>query len=109
MSQIAKYLRLQIPGDKEAKLTTVTVTGTPTIYTTALTSEQPRKHLYAYNNTGASSGECYYGYEDTMTIYEKSQPIPKGSQVHINVASTVDVYFMCVSGEYGDLRVEEIA
>ena len=111
MTDWTKLLRLQVQADKEAKITAVTVTGTPTKFVSQLANGETRKSISAYNNSPAASGECYYGFSPTMEVSGESMPIPQGSVVDIPIADTsnIDLYFMCISGELGDLRVEELA
>jgi len=109
MSEEANLLRSMAYADKEAKITAVTVTDIPSIFTSRLTSEYNRKGLFAYNNSNSASGEVYYGYEDTMNPSSKSIPISKGTVVEIPVHQDVSIYFCADSGEKGDLRVEELA
>lgn len=109
MTEEANLLRSMAYADKEAKITAVTVTDVPSIFSSSLTSGYSRKGLFAYNNSNADSGECYYGYESDLTSMSKSRPIPKGSQIEIPIKSSIDVYFCSDSGEIGDLRVEELA
>jgi hypothetical protein len=98
-----------VNGDKEAKITAVAVHFTPSLFTSQLVNGYPRKSLKVYNNSAAASGECYYGFSDDITPISKSTGIPKKSTLEIKVTSSIPVYFCCVSGELGDLRVEEIA
>lgn len=109
MSEEANLLRSMAYADKEAKITAVTVTDVPSIFTSSLTSEYNRKGLFAYNNSNSASGEVYYGYEATMNPFSKSRPIPKGAVIEIPTHQDIKVYFCADSGEKGDLRVEELA
>lgn len=113
MSAEMEYLlRLMVNGDKEAKVTAVTADLTPTKFTSQLTLEYKRKILAVYNNSDSASGECHYSYSASATTASLSHPIPKGSKIEIPVSTNVDVYFFAdtvLSGEIGDLRVEEIA
>ena len=105
-SEQTYLLRLQSQADKELKTTAVTVTGTPTKFTSQVT--QFRKGIAAYNNSDTASGECVWGGSD-LTV-ASGMPIPKGSIVDIPVSTSIDIYFCnTVSGENGDLRVVEIA
>lgn len=110
MSEIQEYLRLLIPCDKEFKATKVAVTATPSQFSSQLTEGYSRKVLAAYNNSAALSGECYYGHDDTVSA-SSGWPIPKGVDVEIPVGGAVGselaVYFVCDSGEQGDLRIFE--
>ena len=108
MSEEANLLRSMAYADKEAKITAVTVTDVPSLFTSALTSGYQRKGLFAYNNSNDTSGEVYYGYGAVMSSQISSRPIPKGSVIEIPIQG-LDVYFCSASGEYGDLRVEELA
>ena len=108
MAEEANLLRSMAYADKEAKITAVTVTDVPSLFTSQLTSGYQRKGLFAYNNSNDASGEVYYGYELAMTTSLASRPIPKGSVIEIPVTG-LNVYFCSASGEYGDLRVEELA
>ena len=107
--QLENILKEMVNGNNEAKITAVAVTLTPTQFTSALTSGYDRKAIFAHNASNTSSGECYYGYESNMTRYSKSKPIPVGTSVEIPVTTNIPLYFCCVSGEKGDLRIEEIA
>ena len=108
-SEIAKYLRYLINGDKAGKITALTVKTTPTEFTTFLdTDNYFRKHCSVYNNSPSTSGECYYGFSGEVTS-ATGKPIPKGAEIELMVAQNVSIYFCAVSGEVGDLRIEEIA
>lgn len=112
MSEIANYLRLLINGDKEAVVTAVTADLTPTKFTSRLLQGYKRKTLAVYNNSHSNSGECHYSYSKAATTEALSHPIPKGSKIVIPIATDIDVYFFAdtiLSGELGDLRVEEIS
>lgn len=111
MSEIAKYLRFLIQADKEAKITAVSVTETPTKFESQLTSEQTRKGIGIYNNSNASSGECYYSFSELTSPSGESMPIPKGSIANIPIAdvSAIELYLLSDDGEVGDLRVIEVA
>lgn len=111
MSEIAKLLRLLAQGDKEAIVTAVTATLTPAKFSSQLTSGHTRKGIAAYNNSNSSSGECYYGFSASISPSGESMPIPLGAMVNIPVANVdaIDLYFVSTSGEYGDLRIIEIA
>ena len=100
------HLRLLSQADKQLKTTAVTVTGTPTKFTSQVT--QFRKGIAAYNNSNSASGECAWGGSDLTAA--NGMLIPKGSIVDIPVSTNIDLYFCnTVSGENGDLRVVEIA
>ena len=109
MKQVENLLRVMVNGDKEAKITTVAVTPTPTLFTSQLANGFPRKSICVYNNSNSASGECYYGYSNAITPSSGSRPIPLGSVIEIPVTTNIPVYFSCVAGELGDIRVEEIA
>jgi hypothetical protein len=107
MSEIASLLRLLVQADKEFKITPVTVLGSASKFTSALSSGYKRKAFAAYNNSASTSGEILWGGSDVAT---KGMPIPKGAIADLPVANTLDVYFAnSVSGERGDLRVIELA
>ena len=107
--QVENLLRVMVNGDKEAVITAVPVTPIPSIFTSQLVDGFPRKAIFAYNNSDLASGECYYGYNPNISVSRESRPIPIGAVVEIPVTTNIPVYFCCVSGEKGDLRVEEIA
>jgi len=109
MSEIAYLLRLLAPGDKEAKVTAVTVTDTATKFTSQLTEGYSRKHIKVYNNSDNSCHGCFYGFSSDITESNNSYPIPKGKEIIIPISTDIDIYFVSCSGEVGDLRVEEIA
>jgi len=114
MSELGKLLRYMVQGDQEAKITVVTTHGDPEQFTTRLTSGQPRKDIRVYNDSDPGSGEILYGFTETMTPSGESQPVPLGTMINIPVAdgnnSDIDLYFMNVnSGEWGNIRVQEIA
>ena len=109
MSEEANLLRSMAYADKEAKITAVTVTDIPSIFTSSLTSGYYRKALFAYNNSNSASGEVYYGYEVDISPSSKSIPISKGTVVEIPTHQDISIYFCADSGEYGDLRIEELA
>jgi len=109
MSQESVYLaRLKSNATKEVKTTAVSVTGTPTKFTSQLTEGFFRKRISAYNNTHSSSGEVAWG-SSTLTP-ENGVLIPKGVIVDIPISTDVDIYFCnTVSGEASDLRIVEMA
>ena len=110
MSEIAKLLRLLVQADKEGKVTPVTVTPIVTEFTSQLVSGEFRKSLAAYNHSDAASGEIFYSFtKDSVDVSGECMVIPKGSLVDIPVASNLSVYFFTPSGEWGNLRVEELA
>ena len=109
MSQIENLLRVMVNGDKEAKITSVAVNLTPTLFTSQLVNGFPRKAVWVYNNSNVHSGECYYGYSAAITPSSASRPIPIGAVIEIPVTTNIPIYFCCVAGELGDLRVEEVA
>ena len=112
MSELANYLRLMLNGDKEAVVTAITVDLTPTKFTSQLTSEYKRKFISVYNNSNSASGECHYSFSPSATSENLSQPIPKGAKIEIPVTTDIDIYFFAdtiLSGEIGDLRIEEVA
>jgi hypothetical protein len=111
---IAKLLRLMVQGDKEAVVSAVSVTGTPTKFTSKLPAKLAdgygygRRKMYAYNNSDGASGEVGYGYSATITIAD-AMPLPVGEKVWIPVSEDVDVYFVGVAAGSLNVRVEEIA
>ena len=114
MSEIGKLLRLLVQGDKEFKITRFETVGTAKQFTSQLS--YARKALYVYNNSDAGSGEILWGGSDVTT---NGFPIPVGAVVDIPIAASaaadssadnIAVYFAnSVSGEYGDLRILEVA
>jgi len=106
MSEIASLLRLQVQCDKEIKVTAVTVTATATKFTSQLTEGYTRKSFFGYNNSDGTSGELYYGHDDTVTP-STGRPIPLGADVEFRLSTDLDIYFVAESGEQGDLRVFE--
>ena len=108
-TQTENLLRAMVNGDKEARITAVTVNLTPSLFTSQLVNEFPRKAIWAYNNSHVDSGECYYGYSNDITPLIKSRPIPLGCVIEIPVSDNIPIYFCCASGELGDIRVEEVA
>ena len=112
MSEWTKLLRLQAQADKEAAITAVSATPVPTLFESSLTLGYARKALIAYNNTDnadPASGECFYSYKATASTSGESRPIPMGAEIEIYVHDNIDVYFFSVSGETGDLRIEELS
>lgn len=108
MSQETDYLlRLMSQATKEVKAVPIEITPTATKFTSQLTTGYTRKGLFAYNNSDAASGECFWGMSDVTVV--AGQVIPKGAQVDIPVSTDLDVYFICESGELGDLRALEVA
>jgi hypothetical protein len=108
-SQIENLLRVMVYGDKEAKITAVHATLTPTLFTSQLANGFPRKAVFVHNASNTDSGESYYGYSDDITPSIKSVPIPVGQAIEIPVTTNIPLYFCCLSGQNGDLRVEEVA
>lgn len=109
MSEMANYLRLMINGDKEAVVTSITATATPTKFTSQLADGYKRKILSVYNNSDSASGECYYSYIVSATAGNLSHPIPKGAKIDISITTDIDVFLFSDPGEIGDIRVEEVS
>lgn len=111
MGQIARYLRFLINADQEAKITVVSVSPTPTKFSTALTSGQTRRRIGVYNHSNDASGECYYGFSASVSPSGESMPIPKKEMKFVPIAdvSAIDLYFFSDIGESGELRVIELA
>ena len=116
MSEIEKLLRFQGPAFNEFKVSQLEVSGEMGVaesaravkFSSQLSTENSRIGLFAYNASATSSGELYYG--DTQGVTSADGfPIPKGSLVEIPVSDDLDVYFTCVSGEVGNLRILELA
>ena len=120
-SEIARLLRLLVQGDKEGKLTTLGVSGESAVpmfaaddtydesrYTN-LALGYRRKALSVYNNSLSGSGEAFYGYSAFDGPSGESFPIPKGAAVNIPVNDDVRIWVSAESGEWADLRIEEIA
>lgn len=108
-SERDRLLRLMVQGDKEAVITAVTVTGDPAKFTSQLTQGYKRKRLSVRDLTDAASGEVYYGFSPSVTRFT-GIPFVSGEMHQIHVADDIDLYFVhSVSGELGDLRVEEIS
>lgn len=115
MGQIAKFLRLLVNADQEAKITVVDVTSTPTQFSTQLTSEQTRRRIGVYNSSNPASGECYFSFSETASPSGESMVIRKGvsgeTLRYIPIAdhANIELYFFCDAGEVGELRVIELA
>lgn len=110
MSELSRLLRYLVQGDKEAKISAVEVHGDPEKFTSQLANEYPRKAVSVYNDSDAASGEVRYGFTSDMTISGESHPVPRGSMISIPVSTDIDLYFMnTVSGEWGNIRVQEVA
>ena len=109
MNQIENLLRVMVNGDKEAKITAVPVTSTPSLFTSQLVNGFPRKSLRVYNNSASTSGECYYGFSNDITSSFKSKGILPKKTIEIKVTTNIPVYVCCLDGQLGDLRFEEIA
>ena len=111
MSEWTRYLRLLVQSDKEAKVTKVDVTETPTQFTSQLVGGNTRKAIGVYNNSNENSGECFYGFSSYISPSGEAMVIPVGAHIGIPIANTsnIDLYFCASSGELGDLRVEEYA
>ena len=108
MSEMSRYLRYLINGDKEAIVTPFEVTDTPTEFTSQLSEGYSRKMLAFYNNSHADSGEVYYGYSATLAT-TNGHPIPLGARVSVPVSTDISVYLVSASGEKGDIRAEEVS
>ena len=110
MSEIAKYLRFLVQADKEAVVSVVAVTDSPAQQTTSLTGGNTRKAIGVYNNSDTSSGECYYGFSNSVSS-SNGMPLTKGIMTNIPVAyvDAIDLYFVAESGELGELRVIELS
>ena len=113
MAEEANLLRSMAYADKQAKITAVTVTDVPSLFTSQLTSGYKRKRLFIHNNSfnasGEVSGECYYGFSASMSPNLSSVPIFKETSVEVRINDDLSIYFCADSGEIGDLRVEELA
>jgi len=105
MSEIGNYLRLMVNCDKEFKISQVTGTPIPTLFTSRLTSGYTRRSFAIYNNSNSASGESYLG--DSTNTNQNGMPIPKGSLIDIPLSNTLPVYLSCDSGQLSDLRVFE--
>ena len=112
--ELGRLLRLLVQADKQAVITKVVPSHTPTQFTSQIT-ENTRKGISVYNATNhvnAESGECFFGFESAgMSPSGESMPIPQGSVWDIPVAATEDIplFLQSISGETSDLRVMEIA
>ena len=114
--ELGRLMRLLVQADKQAVITKVIPTPTPTQFTSQIT-DNTRKGIGVYNHTvhaNSVSGECFFGFADGdggMSPSGESMPIPMGSIWDIPIAETDDIplYFQSVSGETGDLRVIEVA
>ena len=112
MSEMAKLLRLLVQADKEATITPITVTGDVVEFESRLSSNsgELRKAFAAYNNSDAASGDIFYSYtKDNMDLSGEAMVVPKGALLDIPVAPNLQIYFFTSSGEFGDLKVEELA
>ena len=107
MAQITKLLKFQSQAFKEFKITNVEVEDTAAKFTSQLSSGHTRVGFFAYNNSASASGEVFWG--DSSVTENNGFPIPRGAAVEIPVVTSLDVYFIAVSGELGDLRVLELA
>jgi len=114
MSEIAKYLRFLINADKEAKITVVSVTETPTQFETQLTLEQTRRRISVHNRHSANSGECYYSFSESASPSGESMVIPKSGIPHyIPIADeeegAIELYLFCDEGKTGSVQVVELS
>jgi len=113
MSEANKLLRLLVQADKEATISAVTAgpDGPQSKFTTQLLLGNTRKSVAVYNNSDAGSGDCYYGFGENLSPSGESMVVPQGSMVSIPVADvdSIELYFCSASGEFGDLRIEELA
>jgi hypothetical protein len=112
MSEIAKYLRFLINADKEAKITVVSVTETPTQFATQLTGENTRRRIAVHNRHASGSGECYYSFSNTASPSGESMVIPKaGVPDYLPVADTenIELYLFCDEGKTGSVQVIELS
>ena len=114
MSEIAKYLRFLINADKEAKITVVSVTETPTQFETQLTLEQTRRRIGVYNHSESGSGECFISFKAAASPSGEGMVIPKGQINYLPIADEtvgegIELYFFCEQGEVGNLQVIELA
>ena len=112
MSEIAKYLRLMVQADKEAKITVVNVTSTPTEFTSQLTGGYGRRKIAVHNRHPSGSGECYYSFSSTASPSGESMVIPKAgipSFVPIGDTDDITLYFFCDEGQNGSVQVVELS
>ena len=105
MSEIANYLRLMIPSNREIKQSSMTVYGDRAQFTSALTTGYKRRGFAIQNNE--SSNKMYIG-DSTVTATD-GFPIAAGATLEFGVTVDIDPYFVCASGETCDARIIEIA
>lgn len=106
---IGNYLRLMLNGTHEAAVTSVAVNHVPSLFTSGLSQGFTRKRLYLQNNNLTGEGKIYYGFNSTISYTSNSKAIEEQTTVEVKVSEDVPIYFVAMSGEAGDLRVEEIA
>lgn len=112
MSEIAKYLRLMLQADKEAKVSVISVTSTPTKFTSQLTTENTRRKIAVHNRFPSNSGECFYSFSEVASPSGESMIIPKDGHpefIPIGDTTNIDVYFFCEEGHTGSVQVIELA
>jgi len=112
MSEIAKYLRLMLQADKEAKVTVVDVTSTPTVFTSQLTGGNTRRKIAVHNRHSSGSGECYYSFSASASPSGESMIISKDghpSFVPIGDTSNIALYLFCDEGRTGSVQVLELS
>ena len=113
MSEIAKYLRFLINADKEAKISIVSVTETPTQFETQLSLGQTRRRIGIYNNSESGSGECFFSFKAAASPSGEGMIIPKGKINYLPIADEdtgdISLYFFCEQGEVGNLQVMELS
>lgn len=110
------YHLMNLPADKEIKVSKVIIFGDPTLFVSQLSGNHTRKRLEIYNNNAAASGEVLWGNSDCNV---NGMPLPKGSIVALPISDTlssdgetngIDLYFCgTVSGELNELRIAEYA
>ena len=115
-AEMEKLLRYQGPAFNEFAVSAVTISGEIVAgsdsqiggqpFVSALSGEQGRVGMFAYNNSDSTSGELYFG--SVGVLPSTGFPIPNGSVVEIPFTDDFTVYFACPSGETADLRVLEI-
>ena len=102
------HLRLMSQADKELKITSVNVFGSPSEIESQLTLGYSRKGMALYNNSDSASGEILWGSSSLTTA--NGMPIPKGALFDVPCSTDIPIYVMnTISGENGDLRMIEIA
>jgi hypothetical protein len=107
-SDISTVVRILELGEHEFSSKNVAVSGeTPTLFTSGLAEGYKRLGCILFNNSNASSGQCFVG-PATVTI-KNGYPVAVGSALEIPLDEDTDFYMCAGANKLLDIRVMEYA